>query len=490
MVQSEIHQQSLKSLAENIRMRKISAREVVQHFLERIEKYKNLNTYISLNPNILSEADDIDQKIASGEKIGPLAGIPIGVKDLICAKGMKTTAGSNMLANFQSTYDATLVSRLKNAGALILGKQNLDEFAMGSSNENSYFGPVKNPWDLTRVPGGSSGGSAAAQAAGLAAASIGTDTGGSIRQPAAFCGVVGLKPTYGRVSRYGIIAYASSLDQAGPIANSIADACLIFETIAGNDSADATTSKKDLPRLTEHLGAGAKGLRVGIVKEYHSEGLDPEVELAYKKSCQILKEQGANIVEISIPLVGMCIPIYYLIASSEASSNLARYDGVRFGYRSDFRDLSAVTLEEFYSRNRGEGFGSEVKRRLILGTYSLSAGYQDQFFTKACQVRRVLAEQFQTAFSKCDVLLSPVTATPAFAIGERIADPLKMYLNDVFTTAANLVGIPALSLPFSLSQQNLPISVQLMANHYNEQVLASVGQCLEIQAPIGRTRAL
>lgn len=477
----EWHRQGLREIAQAIRSRKISAVEMLQYFQKREQQHRNLNAFVSLNPRAEEQALAIDAAIARGENPGVLAGVPVGIKDLICAAELRTTAGSKMLENFVPTYDATLVARLKAAGAIVFGKQNLDEFAMGSSNETSFFGPVRNPWDANRVPGGSSGGSAAAQAAGLVAASIGTDTGGSIRQPASFCGVVGLKPTYGRVSRYGVIAYASSLDQAGPMTSTVADARLIYETIAGHDPFDATTSRR--PVLDQQNKTSGKPLRVGIVREFSGDGLSPATAKAFSQSIEALKSQGAQVTEVSIPLTQLSIAVYYLISASEASSNLARYDGVRYGHRAEFEDFSAVDLASFYAKSRGEGFGHEVKRRLILGTYALSAGYQDQYYVKACQVRRLLAQEFAKAFESCDVLISPVTTAPAFRLGEKISDPMQMYLNDVFTTSANLAGIPAMSVPFALDENRLPIGIQLMANHFAESELFAAGTVLEQHAP-------
>lgn len=477
---------SLKEIVDAITAKKMSAKEVTQFFVDRIAKYDNkLNSFISLNPAALSEADAIDQKISAGHSVGKMAGIPFGFKDMFCTKGLRTTAGSKILENFVPPYESTVTSRLKSEGAITLGKLNQDEFAMGSSNETSYFGSVKNPWNTEFVPGGSSGGSAAAQAARLTAATLGTDTGGSIRQPASFCGVVGVKPTYGRVSRYGVIAYASSLDQAGPIVSSVEDAALVLEVICGHDQNDSTTSNQVVPEFTKTLNGSVKGMKIGIVKEYFLDGgLNADVQKTLDQSAATLKSMGAELVEVSIPLSSQAVPIYYLVAASEASSNLARYDGVKFGYRADFPNLSQIDLEEFYGRTRSEGFGKEVKRRIMLGTYCLSSGYYDAYYNKACQVRRILRDQFLEAFKKCDVLLSPVTTAPAFRIGERISDPLAMYLNDIFTVSTNLAGLPGMSVPFGVSQSGLPIGVQLTASHFEESKMLNVGYALEMASPM------
>jgi aspartyl-tRNA(Asn)/glutamyl-tRNA(Gln) amidotransferase subunit A len=398
---------------------------------------------------------------------------------MFSTKGLTTTAGSKILENFIPPYDATAVKRLKNQGITVLGKLNQDEFAMGSSNETSYFGVCKNPWNTAYVPGGSSGGSAVAQAARMAAGTLGTDTGGSIRQPASFCGIVGVKPTYGRVSRYGIVAYASSLDQAGPMVSSVEDAALCLQAICGQDAKDQTTSDHLVPDFSQNLSANIKGMKIGLVKEYLRGGLDSDVESTTQKAINDLKKAGAEFVEVSVPLTEFAVPIYYLIATSEASSNLARYDGVKYGHRAEFKTLSSIDLDEFYSRTRGEGFGSEVKRRIMLGTYCLSSGYYDAYYNKACQVRRLLREQFLEAFKRCDVILSPTSATPAFKIGERISDPLAMYLNDIFTVSTNLAGLPGMSLPYGMSKEKLPIGIQLTATHFEEQKMLNVAFALE-----------
>ncbi len=471
---------SFLEISEAIKTKKVSAKEVAETFLSRAKGHdKKINSFISFNENVLQEAELIDQKNSRGEDIGLLGGIPFGIKDMLCTKGVKTTAGSKILSNFIPPYDSTVVERLKGAGAVVLGKTNQDEFAMGSSNETSYYGVVKNPWNLECVPGGSSGGSAAAQAARFCAGTIGTDTGGSIRQPANFCGIVGVKPTYGRVSRYGIVAYASSLDQAGPMVSSVEDAAVTLEVICGKDQRDATTSSKAVPAFSKNLKKDLKGFRIGLIKEFMSDSLDKDTQKTVQKALDEAKKLGAEIIEVSIPLTENAVPMYYLVAASEASSNLARYDGVKYGYRADFKDLSSIDLDQFYAKTRGEGFGSEVQRRIMLGTYCLSSGYYEAYYNKACQVRRLLKNQYDEAFKKCDVILSPVTTHPAFKIGDRISDPLAMYLNDIFTVSTNLAGLPGLSLPFGQSSSNLPIGVQLTASHFEEQKMLDVAFALE-----------
>jgi len=467
-------------LRDAIAKREIRAREVTEKFMGQIEKWNpRLNAYITLNEQALEQAKQIDQRLSRNEKVGALAGVPVAIKDLLCTKGLRTTAASKILHNFVPPFSATVVERLEAAGAINLGKTNLDEFAMGSSSETSHFGISKNPWNLEYVPGGSSGGSAAAVAGGLACAAVGTDTGGSIRQPSSFCGLVGVKPTYGRVSRYGIVAYASSLDQAGPMARTVEDAALVLETIAGRDERDSTTSRENVPQWSQKISTNLKGLKVGLPKEYYSDQVHPDTRERVDQAVEAVRAAGAETVEVSLSLTDLAVSIYYLVATSEASSNLARYDGVRFGYRSDFSKRPAEDIAEFYCRTRGEGFGSEVKRRIILGTYALSSGYYDAYYKKACQVRRLMREQFLEVFSRCQILMGPVCVSPAFKIGGRIADPLKMYLNDIFTTSANLVGIPGMSVPAGFSKAGLPIGVQLLAAHFQEQHLFNAGKAIE-----------
>lgn len=481
----ELTHSSLKQISDAIKSRKVSAKEVAQHFMTRIrEMDKKLNSFVTINENAIVEADQIDQALAKGAQLGSLAGVPFGIKDMFCTMGVKTTAGSKILGNFVPPYDATVVARLKAAGIVNMGKLNQDEFAMGSSNETSAFGVVRNPWNLDFVPGGSSGGSAAAQSARLVAGTLGTDTGGSIRQPASFCGIVGVKPTYGRVSRFGIVAYASSLDQAGPMVSSVEDAALILEVISGRDEKDATTSSREVPQFTKNLSGNIKGMKIGLQKEYMIDGLHPDVQKTVDESIATLKKLGAEFVDVSIPLTEYSVPMYYLIAASEASSNLARYDGVKYGHRAEFSSLAGVDLDKFYSETRGQGFGDEVKRRIMLGTYCLSSGYFDAYYNKACQVRRLLKDQYAEAFKKCDVILSAVTATPAFKINERVSDPLAMYLNDIFTTATNLAGLPGMSVPFGISKDGLPIGIQLTSGHFEEQKMLNIGLALEEASPV------
>lgn len=470
---------SVVELRDAIQSGKTTAFEVMQAYLSQIEKWnKKINAFVALNEKALDEAKAFDKNKNSGS----LAGIPIAIKDNLCTEGLRTTAGSKILHNYVPPYSSTVTQRLEQAGAIVIGKANMDEFAMGSSTETSFFGPTRNAWNLDYVPGGSSGGSAAAVAAGMAPAAIGTDTGGSVRQPAHYCGLVGLKPTYGRVSRFGIIAYASSLDQAGPMTRTVRDCALITQVISGADPRDATTSNEAVPAFADQIKPDLRGKKVGMLKEYMEHDLDPEIRGAIDAAKKMLQDAGAEFVDVSIPLTKMAVPVYYMVATSEASSNLARYDGVRFGYRADFSQKPAEDLAEFYSRTRGEGFGSEVKRRIVLGTYALSSGYYDAYYRKSGQVRRLLREQFVETFKQCDLLLNPVSAGCAFKLGERINDPLKMYLNDIFTTAVNLVGMPGIAIPLTLSKAGLPIGVQLTAPHFNEQILFDAGTAIETRA--------
>jgi aspartyl-tRNA(Asn)/glutamyl-tRNA(Gln) amidotransferase subunit A len=471
---------SIHEIANAVKAKTLSALEVTKFFSARAEKLNSrLNAYVILNEKAEEEARAVDQKIAKGESVGPLAGVPIAIKDMLCTKNLRTTACSKILSEFIPPYDATLVERLKNNGAIVLGKTNQDEFAMGSSTETSFFGPCRNPWDTRRVPGGSSGGSAAAQAARMCAVSIGTDTGGSLRQPESFCSVVGVKPTYGRVSRFGIIAFASSLDQAGPFANSVADAAQILNTICGRDRRDSTTASVEVPDFAAHLESPIRGKKVGLIREYDLGILSEETRALFLQSQEHLRQNGAEFVEISIPHIDLAVAIYYLVATCEASSNLARYDGVKYGYRAEFPSLSGLDLDQFYARTRAEGFGEEVRRRIMLGTYALSSGYYDAYYNKACQVRRLLRQSFIEAFAKCDAILSPVTTSPAFTIGERIYNPLEMYLNDIFTTSTNLAGLPGMSVPAGFSKEGLPIGMQLTAAHFREDTLLNFGRTLE-----------
>ncbi len=480
----DLTQASIESLSEAVRTKKVSSVDLTRHFQSRIAALDpKLNSFITLNEKALDEAKAVDAKIAAGQNPGLLAGVPIAVKDLLCTEGLRTTAGSKVLSNFIPPYSATVVDRLRAQGAVVIGKTSLDEFAMGSSNETSAFGAVKNPWNVDYTPGGSSGGSAAALAARLSPGAIGTDTGGSIRQPASFCGVYGIKPTYGRVSRYGIIAYASSLDQAGPMAHSTLDCALMLETMSGKCANDSTTAQIDVPTWSQSLKDDLKGIKIGLPKEYFSEKMDADVTRVTQEAIAALKSRGAEFVDVSLSLVKHSVSIYYLIATSEASSNLARYDGVRFGYRSDFSKQPAKDIEDFFAHNRGESFGSEVKRRIMLGTYALSSGYYDAYYQKAGQVRRLIRDEFLQAFKQCDVILSPVATSPAFKIGERISDPLAMYLNDIFTTSTNLAGLPGMSVPAGFAANGMPIGVQLMAKHFDEQSIFNVALALENTLP-------
>ena len=453
-----------------------TAADLVDAFYAKIEaEDAAIGAYLTLcKERAYQQAERIDEMADRGDPLPPLAGVPIAIKDVFTTKGVRTTAGSKILENFIAPYDATVVARLEGAGAIVLGKTNCDEFAMGSSNENSGFRPVHNPHDHSRVPGGSSGGSAAAVAAGMAAASLGSDTGGSIRQPAAFCGVVGLMPTYGRVSRYGLIAFASSLDHVGPFGRTVKDVAIMLQQIAGRDPLDSTSAEVPVPNYLEHVGQPVTGLKIGMPKEYFGEGLDPEVWTAMEAALQELAKAGAEIVPISLPHTAYAIPTYYVVATAEASSNLARYDGVRYGLRADGK-----TLAEMYRRTRDAGFGAEVKRRIMLGTYVLSAGYYDAYYLKAQRVRSLLAKDFDDAFAAVDVIVTPTTPTPAFKLGEKADDPLAMYLADIFTVTADLVGIPGISIPCGKSKDGLPIGLQILGKHFDEPTVLRVAHATE-----------
>ncbi len=465
-----LHHHSLTELAALLRAKEISAVELCRHFLDRIEAASDLNAFISVDAErALTAAGEADRRLAAGDA-PPLAGLPIAHKDIFCTAGVKTSCGSRMLDNFVSPYDATVVERLAAAGAVTLGKTNMDEFAMGSSNETSWYGPVKNPWDTARVPGGSSGGSAAAVAARLVPAATGTDTGGSIRQPAAFCGLTGLKPSYGRVSRYGIIAFASSLDQAGPVAQNAADAALLLDAMSGHDPRDATSLERALEPTRGHLEDRIDGLRIGLPAEFFEDGVDPEVATAVEAAIARLGELGASTVPVRLPNSAAGIPCYYVIAPAEASSNLARFDGVRYGYRAE----DPVDLADLYERSRAEGFGEEVKRRIMIGTYALSSGYYDAYYLKAQKIRALIAQDFERAFRECDVIAGPTTPTTAFALGEKTADPVSMYLNDIFTNTVNLAGLPGISLPAGFDRGGLPVGLQLVGPYLSEARLLNV----------------
>jgi len=456
--------------ARDLAAKKISSVELTTHFLEKIKKFDGeINSFITVSEDsALLDAKKADEQRAAGIS-GPLTGIPIAHKDIFCTQGIKTSCGSKMLDNFISPYDATVVTRMKNAGTVLLGKTNMDEFAMGSSNENSYYGPVKNPWDKARVPGGSSGGSSAAVAAGFTLAATGTDTGGSIRQPAALTNTTGLKPTYGRVSRFGMIAYASSLDQGGPITRSAEDAALILNSMAGFDERDSTCSNEPLVDYTTTLNDSINGLKIGIPQEFFDPGLDPEIAKAIEVAAKELEKLGATLHSISLPNMKLSIPAYYVIAPAECSSNLARYDGVRYGYRCD----QPKDLEDLYKRSRSEGFGSEVKRRIMVGTYALSAGFYDAYYRKAQKIRGLISQDFCAAFKQIDIILGPTSPTVAFKIGEKTNDPISMYLSDIYTIAVNLAGLPGISIPAGFTQ-NLPIGMQLISNYFTEAKLLNV----------------
>ena len=476
---------TIHELREMLVKRQVSAVDLTKDVLDRIEKVEDkVRAYISLDPEgALSQAEAADKKLKEGTG-GALCGIPLSIKDVLCTKGMQTTCGSRILKNFVPPYDATAIVKLKQADAVLLGKVAMDEFAMGSTSENCAFGPPKNPWHTEYICGGSSGGSAASVAADECIASLGTDTGGSIRQPASHCGVVGLKPTYGRVSRYGLVAFASSLDQIGPLTKNVTDCALLMNVISGYDAKDSTSVEQEVPDFTKALTDGLQGMKVGLPREYFSKGLDPEVEKAVQQGINILREAGAETVEVSLPHTDYCVAVYYLVAPAEASSNLARYDGVRYGVR----DNSSDTLLDMYKNSRSLGFGDEVKRRIIIGTYALSSGYYDAYYKKASQVRTLIAEDFKKAFAACDVLASPVTPTPAWKLAEKIDDPLSVYLSDILTISANLAGIPGISVPCGFSGAGLPIGLQIQAAHFQEEKLLHAAYNLEQRLNISHLR--
>ena len=460
---------TIKKLHQQLVNKERSAVEIAQESLQRIESLEpKIRAFISVTPDLaLATAKEVDNKIAAGESIGILEGIPIGIKDNMCTKGIKTTCASQILANFVPPYESTVTQKLKDAGAVIVGKTNLDEFAMGGSTENSSFQMTANPWDLERVPGGSSGGSAAAVAAGECVVSLGSDTGGSIRQPASLCGVVGMKPTYGLVSRFGLVAFGSSLDQIGPFANNVEDAAILLGEIAGHDPNDATSLKVDIPDYTQYLQAELKkGLKVGIIKETFGEGLDSTVAEKVQNAIATLEELGAEVKEISCPRFRYGVPAYYIIAPSEASANLARYDAVKYGLRQE-----SDNLLEMYTTTRAAGFGTEVKRRIMLGTYALSAGYYDAYYLKAQKVRTLIKQDFDRAFEDVDVLVCPTSPTTAFKIGDKTTDPLSMYLLDLMTIPVNLAGLPGISIPCGFDNNDLPIGMQLISNVLREDIL-------------------
>ena len=481
----ELNQLTIHELQEKIKNGETSAVKITESVFQRIDAVEErVHSYIRLlKEEAMIAAFKADEVIKKGE-IKPLTGIPIALKDIVCTKGIPTTCGSHILHNFVPPYDATVVEKLRDAGAVFVGKANMDEFAMGSSTENSYFGPTRNPWDLERIPGGSSGGSAAAVAADECIASIGSDTGGSIRQPAALCGVVGLKPTYGRVSRFGLVAFASSLDQIGPFTKDVEDCAIMMNVLAGYDPKESTSVPAEVPDYRQLVGRDIKGWKIGIPKEYFIEGIYPEVSAAIQKTITVIEKCGGKCVEISLPHTEYCLAVYYIIAPAEASSNLARYDGVKYGFRiSDSKDLL-----DMYKRTRMQGFGAEVKRRIMIGTYALSAGYYDAYYGKASQVRALIKRDFEAAWKKCDVILTPTTPTPAFKIGEKTDNPLQMYLSDIFTISTNLAGIPGISVPCGFTSGGLPIGVQFLAGHFEEGKLIQIAAAYEKNAQIEKRR--
>ncbi len=468
---------ALAALRAEIAAGRTRAADLAVSYYERIEKLNpRLNVYLSLTKErALAQAERIDAMAVKGDPLPPLAGIPVGIKDVLVMQGAPSTAGSKILEGYRPPYDCTAVARLEAAGAVLLGKLNCDEFAMGSSNENSAYGPVRNPVDPERVPGGSSGGAAAAVVANLAVATLGTDTGGSIRQPASFCGVVGVLPTYGRVSRYGLIAFASSLDRIGPLAGSVRDAATLLSIIAGHDPRDATSSLAPVPDYAAESDKPAAGLRIGVPAEYFAEGLDPEVRAAIEKGIAALQAAGCTVKPVSLPHTKYAVPTYYLVATAEASANLARFDGVRYGYRSP----SSATLSGMYSHSRDEGFGAEVKRRIFLGTYALSAGYYDAYYLKAQKFRRLLAEEFLRAFAEVDAIVTPTSPFPAFKLGEKTGDPLAMYLADIYTVTASLAGICGVTVPCGATHAGLPVGMQILARHLRESTAFRVARAVE-----------
>ncbi len=478
-----IFDMTIHELHTALKGKQLSSREATSAMLERIEAVEpKIGSFITVTPELaMAAAKNADLQIAKGE-CHLLTGIPLAIKDIFLTEGVRTTCGSLILNKFIPPYSASSWEKLRDRGAVLLGKLNQDEFAMGSSNESSAFGNTRNPWDTTCIPGGSSGGSAAAVAASQAIATLGTDTGGSIRQPASHCGCVGLKPTYGRVSRYGVIAYASSLDQVGPLTRDVADCAVMLEVIAGHDSKDSTSVNTEVPDYTATLKQGVKGLRIGLPKEYYIAGLDPDVQRAMDAAIETFRRLGAEFVDISLPHTDYAVATYYLIATAEASSNLARYDGVRFGHRAE-----ADGLLDMYTKSRSEGFGTEVKRRIMLGTYALSSGYYDAFYVKAQKVRTLIMNDFITAFAGVDFMLTPVAPTPAFKIGEKINDPLQMYLSDIFTIPVNLAGTCAMSIPAGFSVSGLPIGLQLIGKPFGEETILRAGYAFE-QATEWHTR--
>ena len=473
----DIHFLTVESMRDAIAAKQFTATAVVDEFYRKIKAEDGaVNAWLTLcEERAYEQARRVDDLAAQGKPLPPLAGVPLGIKDVMVTKGVRTTAGSKILEKFVPPYDCTAVARLEAAGAIVLGKMNCDEFAMGSSNENSAYGPVRNPRDKSRVPGGSSGGSAAAVAAGTAVATLGSDTGGSIRQPAAFCGVVGLMPTWGRVSRYGLIAFASSLDHIGPLTKTVKDSAILLRAIAGRDPMDSTSADVPVPDYVQEMEKPVRGLRLGVPQEYFAAGLDDEIRAALEATIEKLRGSGCEIVPVTLPHTPYAIPAYYVIATAEASANLARYDGVRYGYRS----AKARTLAEMYRRSRDDAFGPEVKRRIMLGTYALSSGYYDAYYRKAQQVRTLLARDFEEAFRTVDAIVTPTTPTAAFRLGEKADDPLSMYLADIFTVTADLAGIPGISVPCGQTKAGLPIGIQILGKHFDESTVLRVGHAVE-----------
>ena len=465
-----MHTKTIAQLAAGLRNGDFSSEELTRAYLDRIARHDDsLNSFITVSEEeALQQAQAADQRLKAGDSTA-LTGIPVAQKDIFCTDGVLTTCGSRMLENFVAPYSATVIEKFNAAGAVMLGKTNMDEFAMGSSNETSYYGPVRNPWNTETVPGGSSGGSAASVAARLAPAATGTDTGGSIRQPAGLCGITGLKPTYGRVSRYGMIAFASSLDQGGPLAQTAEDAAILLGTMAGFDTRDSTSIDQAVPDYTANLNADIKGLKIGLPKEYFNEGLDAEVGKAVEAAIEEYKKLGAEIVDISLTNSHLAVPAYYVVAPAECSSNLSRFDGARFGHRCE----APQDLEDLYKRSRGEGFGPEVKRRIMIGTYALSAGYYDAYYLKAQKVRRLISEDFKQAFEQVDVIMGPTAPTVAFKLGEKKDDPITMYLSDIYTIAVNLAGLPGMSIPAGFAKQ-MPVGLQIIGNYFDEARLLNV----------------
>jgi len=482
----ELYQLTIHELKQKLVRREISSLEVTEAVIDRIRRTEDrIHAYVTLTAEeALAQAKRADKARSRGTIVSDLAGIPLAIKDILCTRGVRTTCGSGILAHYVPPYDATVIRKLRERGAVLLGKTNMDEFAMGSSTENSWFGPTRNPWAVDHVPGGSSGGSAAAVAADGCLGALGSDTGGSIRQPAAFCGIVGLKPTYGRVSRYGLVAFASSLDQVGPLAKDVEDCAILMTAISGFDPQDSTSVDVEVPDFRGALVGGVEGMRIGIPKEYFLGGLDGDVEKAVQKSMRLFEQWGAVCREISLPHTDYALAAYYIICTAEASSNLARYDGVRYGHRSE--DYSGIL--DMYRKTRTEGFGPEVKRRIMLGTYALSAGYYDAYYRKAAQVRTLVKHDFDKAFEDVDIILTPISPTPAFRLGEKTADPLQMYLSDVFTIPINMAGLPGMSIPCGFDRQGLPIGLQLVGKPFDEATIIRAAQAFEQKTEFHRRR--